>query len=253
MALGLAAYSATVFTVSTATSNPFIASPVFSPAAGDVIYCVGFVDDSAAQLTENTPTNTGTALTWTLVARANAFLASTLTGVVSVWRAFNVSAQTSITATYGCNSGTASPHAGVCVIGFTGADSAQTGAVSSSKDSTSTTTAATTPALTTSQPGSWCWMNGMGWSSFTTLTPPGGQATQCPAQDPGSGDTVWMSKESGQPASNRAAGTVVTMSGTFGAANSYHAVAWEVIPAGAAAIKPSIFNRQQAVMVAATR
>jgi hypothetical protein len=227
MSLGLAGYSAATFTNSQAATTT-LASPSFSPAAGDVLYVIGFIDNASggSAITESAPTNTGTALTWTLVARDNNYQTTQLQGCLFVYRAFNASAQAGITVSI--NGGVSGLDKSVAVIGFTGADSAQAGAQTAVAHPSSATAAVA--AMTTSQAGSWCWMAGLDWTGLTTVTPAAGQSTQCPAQDPGVGDTEWAQKENPQPASGRASGTSVTMSATLGVTGLSHLVAFEVIP-----------------------
>jgi hypothetical protein len=233
VALGLAAYSATTFT-SNIAAQATVVSPAFSPAAGDVIYCAGFVDGPVTgAITENAPVNSGTALTWTLVKRENTFTANVINGSLFVWRAFNASAQASITVTVNSPNSTALLK-GVAVIGFTGADSAQAGAVSAATHYNSAATTPASGALTTSAAGSWVWMAGWNWTGFRSgLAAASGQSFQIAPMDASSGgDTEFCQKENPQPAAGRAAGTVVTMSDTGGTSgDEYHLVAWEVVPA----------------------
>ena len=230
MALGLASYSATAFTIGTQSTNPTVTSPSFSPAAGDVIYVCCENDDSGnTQMSGNTPTNTGTALTWTLVKRDNIVTQAILSGCVEVWRAYNANAQTNITVTWNLTSAQSS-HACIAVLGFTGADPNQSGAATQNRNSTASSTTITTSNITTTQIGSWVWAQGSSFTSFTTATPGGGMNTQCPAQNPGNGDTIWTQKENPQPSSSRAAGTSVTVTCTMGATQTAYMVAWEVIP-----------------------
>jgi hypothetical protein len=246
MALGLAAYSASTFT-SNVAAQATVVSPSFSPAAGDVLYCVGFIDNNLGAVTENAPTNSGTALTWTLVKRENTFSAGAIEGSLFVWRAFNANAQSSITVTVNSPVSTAQLK-GVAVIGFTGADSAQAGAVSVATEYTAANTTPAAGALTTSQAGSWIWMAGWDWTNFRSgMTPASGQSAQIAAMDASAnGDTEWLQKENPQPASGRASGTAVTMSDTGSTASDLiHLVAWEIIPAPGGAPPPAAAWPQQ--------
>src|SRR6266853_838303 len=91
------AASPSELTTAGGASSVTVSSNSFSPAAGEVIVFVVCSDNNSSTTnnTTATPTNTGTALTWTK-AGENHPTPPSFNGDVSVWWAFNASAQTGI-------------------------------------------------------------------------------------------------------------------------------------------------------------
>lgn len=152
-------------------------SASFSPPANSWIYFqVGYNTTNTGTLTQNTPTNTGTALTWTLV--ANRLV--TTGGGVSVYRAFNLNAQVGITCTQtGTIAGAAfaakAPSSGYAVDVWTGTATSQTGAAATGASSTNQTN---NIALVMTQPNSVEAMFGEDWGQkgTPTTTSPNGES-----------------------------------------------------------------------------
>ena len=146
-------------------------SQSFSPPANSWIYCsLALVGVSSV----GTPTNIGTALTWTLVKNGGT------TQAVYVYRAFNANAQTNITVSSSGSDGNFSSVGAnigsIFIDVWTGANSSQTGAAAAL---TSTTTVTSNPSVTTTARGSQVSSIGAGngstfYSSTDTILNDGG-------------------------------------------------------------------------------
>jgi hypothetical protein len=195
MALALDASSNTAHVASNVTSQTTAA---FSPPANSVIFVavamIAPVIDSITSVT-----NTGTALTWSLLRRGS----GSGYGMAEVWWAANPSAQTNITVTanFASASFTLSGGCGIMrTLVFTGAASTQNGASVGA-----TGTAAPSQTVVTTATNSWVFaaVN----NSASTYTDPGtGQTTD--ASFVNGGDS-WFTQR--QNATTPASGTSVTM------------------------------------------
>lgn len=223
MALGLASYSSTSYKI--ATSGTTLASNSFSPAAGDIVYVVGWIDNSGGStITESTPTDTS-GKTWNFITRNNTRSGSSLNGTLFVYWASFATAPGSVTVTIsGGSSGAAKA---VAIVGFTGAASSQSTAANGNFGASGTPSV----ALTTTAIGSWCWGAMLDFTTFTSSWVAGsGLSFQIGNTNDGAGDTINMVKENPQPASTRASGTNVTITETGVTGDSEHLIAWEVLP-----------------------
>jgi hypothetical protein len=131
-----------------------VTSSSFSPPADSWIYVERTANASSVAprtFTFGTPTNTGTALTWEKIGE----VVSGNGGGVAVYRAYNASAQASITVsstvTYNTQSGAIADTAHQNVAVWTGCKSSQTGAAFNTLNSTGTSN---NPAVTTTAFGS---------------------------------------------------------------------------------------------------
>jgi hypothetical protein len=128
-------------------------SATFSPPANSWIYVSIIYDDfdSGGGPGSSIPSNTGTALTWSLLnSHDDAFT------TIEVWRAFNASAQTNIAFSYtggtDLNNSGVGGNVGVFYVDvWTGANSSQSGAAS---QLTQTSTTTSNPSVTTTASGS---------------------------------------------------------------------------------------------------
>ena len=140
-------------------------SPAFSPPANSWIYVDIAGDPSAGAETPtfNTPTNTGTALSWALVGSVN----NASGGAVATWRAFNANAQAGIivTATITWAGGNALGGGGMWTRVLTGAKASQAGAAVAS--TTNTQAGAKNFGVTTTAANSRVVMTAVDWNVTT--------------------------------------------------------------------------------------
>jgi len=209
-------------------------SPTFSPPANSVLFALvmatynGSVANSHATIS-----NSGTALTWTLLGRDTGMVP----GGTDVWWASNSSAQSNITVTATLATATFNIAGGMGILRvlvFTGAATSQTGAVT-----TRNSNSAGTPSLavTTTAANSWV------WAAFTNPTTPGAptaganQTVDVQLTNAGAGYGEWSQK---QNATTSTSGTAVTMNDTAPTGIGYDGVAFEILAAPSGAMTASL-------------
>lgn len=150
------------------TDNETGTTASFNPPADSWLYATMCIDTGAPSTpTFSNPTNTGTALTWSLVDS----LANANGGAVAVWRAYNANAQTGITVTTGVSNtshvGTNNPAGSTYVDVWTGCHTTQTGAATAKN---TTTTQTINPTVTTTAAGSRVVAGYIDWNQNGTVT-----------------------------------------------------------------------------------
>ena len=209
-------------------------SPTFAPPANAVIYAVLSMDSAsyAGPITSvSTITNSGTPLVWHLLGRNNASSSST-GGFVEIWWADNPSAQTAITATATFNMATknVSPPVGdfqILVMDNAAAD--QSTAAWAQNSLLNAENNAPFVNVTTTQSNSRVFAVFDNWNNAETPVPGSGQAIQSIVLNTKDVDGYWIQEET-SPTPNP--GTTVLVNATDpGQANSWRALAWEVLGA----------------------
>lgn len=206
----------------------------FSPPGDSWLYISFLCNPGAAGNTPTyeTPTNTGTALTWTQVDAVN----NASGGAVVVWRAYNASAQSNITVT--CSVLWASTNggalSGMWVDVWTGCAASQTGAATATTTGTATTN---NFGVTTTATGSRVVLAGNDWN--VTTPAPTSSDTIDAYTSPGatSGGRVYKSADSGAPGA-------VTCNLVWGSAGSIGSfAAYEILaPVAGTALDDSGWN-----------
>lgn len=218
---------ARVTTTTAPLNNDSGTTAAFSPPADSWLFCSfgGNQQVSPATTTFNTPTNTGTALTWSQVAN----VVNAGGGGAVVWRAYNLNAQTGITVTASASySLGGSPlngqSAAFWVDVWTGCKTTQTGAAASTSTSATQTN---NPSVTTTAGGSRVALVGLDWAA----------AGNPSSSDTIDGGTVAASTSFGlayKAADSGAAGSVSVNFVNGGASPINSFVAYEILAAPAA-------------------
>lgn len=152
-----------------------VTSASFNPPAASIIEVVVVVDGFATDSQSVTSiSNTGTALTWRFLQRANRHsVADGIGGSSEVWWAYNDAAQTGITVTanFAFSSAEAhSPSGMLQILVFTGAAPDQSTAATASVSQAPAVSAPSGSVMTTGD-GSWVWGAILNWSTATTGSP----------------------------------------------------------------------------------
>lgn len=209
-------------------------SPAFSPPANTVVYAVFSMDSASYNGTitsVSTITNTGTPLTWHLLGRNNAF-SSTTGGFLEVWWADNPSAQAGVTATATFTMATKNVPAPVgdfqiLVMDHAAAD--QSAAAWAQNSSLSNENNAPFVNVTTTRSNSQAFAVFDNWNNANTPVPGSGQTVQSIVLNTKDVDGYWVQAANVLTAN---AGTTVLMNATDpGQANTWRALAWEVLGA----------------------
>lgn len=130
----------------TGVATAAITSASFSPGAKELIVLEFQMDFATADTTPTmTPSNSGTALTWTAIGTSQRGVSSQ--SLVMAWWAYNTAAQSGITATVTCSGGTTNRAKDIKVTTFTG--TAKTVAVDSLAQNSSATNNLTVNVTTT--------------------------------------------------------------------------------------------------------
>ena len=199
-----------------------IVSPSFTTATPNELL-LAFVSVDAGPTGANTTvtgiTNTGGALTWTLVRRTN-----TQRGTAEVWRAFAPTVRTgTVTASFSANIGASL----ITVMSFSGVDTTGTGgsgAVGASA-SGSAATGAPTATLTTTRANSWVFGVGNDWDAPIARTLGPNQTLVSQFLATGIVETFWVQMMS---APTPTLGTLVTINDTAPTADRYNLTIVEV-------------------------
>jgi beta-lactam-binding protein with PASTA domain/Ca2+-binding RTX toxin-like protein len=170
ISLGTAPTIATFVTRNTTAANTIITSPAFAVAANTLV--VAFVSLDGPSTTPatnanqrqnvNNMTNSGTALTWTRAAQANA-----QSGDSEIWWAFAPTARTSLTVNAVYRFG-AVGH--MTVVGFTGAQNTLVGAASAVTNKGTGVAGDPSISLPTTKPNSWLFGVGNDWDNRKVVT-----------------------------------------------------------------------------------
>jgi FtsP/CotA-like multicopper oxidase with cupredoxin domain len=167
-----------------------------------------------ANTTVTSVTNTGGAVTWTLVRRANAQL-----GTAEVWRATMPTARTgTVTAFFNAFV----PARSITVVSFTGTGSGA--AAIGATGSFSAASGAPTGTIVTQGANSWVWGAGTDWAAATARTV-GANQTMVHQTLATVGDTYWVQR---QNAATPAAATSVTINDTAPTGDRYNLVVVEI-------------------------
>jgi hypothetical protein len=209
-------------------------SPSFSPPANTVVYAAFSMDSASYEgpiTSVSTITNTGTPLTWHLLGRNNAS-SSTTGGFLEVWWADNPTAQAGITAKATFSMATKNVPAPVgdfqiLIMDHAAAD--QSSAAWAQNSSLTTEDNSPFVNVTTTKADSQVFALFDNWNNAQTPSPGSGQAIQSIVLNTDDVDGYWVQEENSPTAS---AGTTVLMNATDpGQANTWRALAWEVLGA----------------------
>ena len=207
-------------------------SPAFSPPAGSVLYAVFSLDAAAGSNNVVTSvTNSGTPLTWHLLGRENHANGSTIGGDVEVWWAANPQPASAVTVTATFTQPTKDVPAPLGlfeVLVLDGAAADQSGAAWAAKWLIAGTDSHPQATVTTTVPGSRVFAVFDDWNSASTPVPGAGQEIQSMILNQTDVDGYWVQDAR---AATPSPGPVL-MDATIPDRNEWHALAWEVRPAG---------------------
>lgn len=212
-----------------------VVSASFNPPSGSIIEAVVVVDGAGGiNQSVTSVTNTGTALIWHLLKRANGTATAGpngLGGSAEIWWAYNGAAQTGITVTANfANSsiGTVSPGGLHQVLVFTGAAPDQSAAACSSVSQTPQS-AAPSGTVSTTGVGSWVWGAVINWTS-AAVGSPGLAPIYSSRANVTDGDAYWIQQ---QTAPTPTVATSVVIDDGSPSSICYNMIVWEVLPGAA--------------------
>lgn len=211
---------------------PSTTSATFSPPAGSVLYAVFSLDAAAGSNSVVTSvTNTGSPLTWHLLGRENHTNGSSVGGDVEVWWAPNAQPQSGMTVTAAFTQATKdvlAPLGLFEVLVVDGAAADQSGAAWGAKWLIDGTDSHPQATVTTTAASSRVFAVFDDWNSGATPVPGAGQEIQSMILNATDVDGYWV-QDAKAPTPSPGA---VLMDATIPDRNEWHALAWEVRPAG---------------------